>query len=79
MRMLMSSSFHPQDTPEGEQDVHYQLRVTLFDRNHQQFFGKTWKSRPERIKNSRIPFAEVCWWKSAVGLIRYDWCKLHEM
>lgn len=79
MRMLMSSPFHPQDTPEGEQDVHYQLRVTLFDRNHQQFFGKTWKSRPERIKNSRIPFAEVCWWKSAVGPIRYDWCKLHEM
>ncbi|CAG01758.1 unnamed protein product [Tetraodon nigroviridis] len=47
----------PQDAAE-EQDVLYQLRVTLFDRNHHQFFGKTWKSQSERMKNGRISFSE---------------------
>ncbi|KAI3357106.1 hypothetical protein L3Q82_015577 [Scortum barcoo] len=48
-----------QETSEGEQDVAYQLRVTLFDRNHQQFFGKTWKSPPQRMKNNKISFNET--------------------
>ncbi|XP_008278421.1 nephrocystin-4 [Stegastes partitus] len=40
-------------------DVTYQLRVTLFDRNHLHFFGKTWRSSPQRMKNSKIAFNEV--------------------
>lgn len=57
--MEMPPPLQPQGSPKGGQDVHYQLRVTLFDRNHQQFFGKTWKSRAEKMKNSRISFTEV--------------------
>lgn len=57
--MLMPPCFQPQDAAE-DQDVLYQLRVTLFDRNHHQFFGKTWKSQTERMKNSRLSFSEVC-------------------
>nr|XP_046253465.1 nephrocystin-4 [Scatophagus argus] len=57
-----------QETSEGEQDVTYQLRVTLFDRNHQQFFGKTWKSRPQRMKNSKISFNEVLYFHTSLRL-----------
>uniref|UniRef100_A0A8C5BTK9 Nephronophthisis 4 n=1 Tax=Gadus morhua TaxID=8049 RepID=A0A8C5BTK9_GADMO len=40
--------------------VAYQLRVTLFDRNHLHFFGKTWKSSNQRMKsNHKIQFNEV--------------------
>lgn len=50
--------FYTQEVSEGE-DVTYQLRVTLFDKNHLHFFGKTWKSQPQRMKNSKISFNEV--------------------
>ncbi|MEQ2209939.1 hypothetical protein XENOCAPTIV_006220, partial [Xenoophorus captivus] len=43
----------------AEEDVTYQLRMTLFDRKLQHFFGKTWKSSPQKMKNSKIPFNEV--------------------
>ncbi|XP_029985874.1 nephrocystin-4-like, partial [Sphaeramia orbicularis] len=49
----------PQEVSEGQQEVTYQLRVTLFDRRHQQFFGKTWKSLAQRMKNNKITFNEV--------------------
>ncbi|XP_074538441.1 nephrocystin-4 [Halichoeres trimaculatus] len=49
----------PQETSEAGQDVNYQLCVTLFDRSHQQFFGKTWKSQPQRMKNGKISFNQV--------------------
>ena len=58
--------------PEAEQDLTYQLRATLFDQNHQHFFGRTWKSPPQKMKNSRISFNEVAllWqtfhWKQAI-------------
>uniref|UniRef100_A0A3B4YMY1 Nephrocystin 4 n=1 Tax=Seriola lalandi dorsalis TaxID=1841481 RepID=A0A3B4YMY1_SERLL len=45
--------------PEVEQDLTYQLRATLFDRNHQHFFGKTWRSQPQGMKNNKISFNEV--------------------
>uniref|UniRef100_A0A672YCD9 Nephronophthisis 4 n=1 Tax=Sphaeramia orbicularis TaxID=375764 RepID=A0A672YCD9_9TELE len=47
------------EVSEGQQEVTYQLRVTLFDRRHQQFFGKTWKSLAQRMKNNKITFNEV--------------------
>ncbi|XP_008411314.1 nephrocystin-4 isoform X1 [Poecilia reticulata] len=48
----------PQDLSAGE-DVTYQLRVTLFDRKLQHFFGKTWKSSSQKMKNNKISFNEV--------------------
>lgn len=50
---------YSQEVSEKEQDLTYQLRVTLFDRKHQLFFGKTWKSQPQRMKNNKTPFNEV--------------------
>ncbi|XP_023257372.1 nephrocystin-4, partial [Seriola lalandi dorsalis] len=47
-----------QEMPEVEQDLTYQLRATLFDRNHQHFFGKTWRSQPQGMKNNKISFNE---------------------
>uniref|UniRef100_A0A8C6LGP4 Nephronophthisis 4 n=1 Tax=Nothobranchius furzeri TaxID=105023 RepID=A0A8C6LGP4_NOTFU len=47
------------------EDVTFQLRATLFDRKHQHFFGKTWKSLPQKIKNNKIPFNEVTFPNSA--------------
>ncbi|XP_038579550.1 nephrocystin-4 isoform X3 [Micropterus salmoides] len=58
----------PQEMSEGEQDVAYQLRVTLFDRNHQQFFGKTWKSLPQKMKNNKISFNEVLYFHTSLRL-----------
>lgn len=55
----LTVTFHSQEMSEGGQDVAYQLRVTLFDRNHQHFFGKTRKSPPQRMKNNKISFNEV--------------------
>ncbi|CAL8368982.1 unnamed protein product [Lota lota] len=45
---------------EVDRSVTYQLRVTLFDRNHLHFFGKTWKSSHQRMKsNHKIQFNEI--------------------
>lgn len=61
VRMKFSNAFssYSQEVSEGEQDVSYQLRVTLFDRNQQHFFGKTWKSHSQKMKNDKISFNEV--------------------
>uniref|UniRef100_A0A3B4ZY10 Nephronophthisis 4 n=1 Tax=Stegastes partitus TaxID=144197 RepID=A0A3B4ZY10_9TELE len=53
---FLKRPFHAQEV---STDVTYQLRVTLFDRNHLHFFGKTWRSSPQRMKNSKIAFNEV--------------------
>ncbi|XP_035511725.1 nephrocystin-4 [Morone saxatilis] len=58
----------PQETSEEDQNVTYQLRVTLFDRKHQHFFGKTWKSRPQRMKNTKISFNEVLYFHTSLQL-----------
>ncbi|XP_023120298.2 nephrocystin-4 isoform X2 [Amphiprion ocellaris] len=57
-----------QDMSTGEQDVTYQLRVTLFDRNHQHFFGKTWRSSPQKMKNNKIAFNEVLYFYTSLLL-----------
>ncbi|XP_028265660.1 nephrocystin-4 [Parambassis ranga] len=57
-----------QDTSTGEQDVTYQLQVTLFDRTHQQFFGKTWKSSGQKLKNNKISFNEVLYFHTSLLL-----------
>ncbi|XP_027144584.1 nephrocystin-4 isoform X3 [Larimichthys crocea] len=64
----LTAAHLPQEVSEGEQNVTYQLRVTLFDRNHQQFFGKTWKSRPQRMKNNKISFNEVLYFHTSLRL-----------
>uniref|UniRef100_A0A8C4E689 Nephrocystin-4 n=1 Tax=Dicentrarchus labrax TaxID=13489 RepID=A0A8C4E689_DICLA len=56
------------ETSDGDQNVTYQLRVTLFDRKHQHFFGKTWKSRPQRMKNTKISFNEVLYFHTSLQL-----------
>nr|XP_024653974.1 nephrocystin-4 isoform X2 [Maylandia zebra] len=57
-----------QEKAVGEQSVTYQLRATLFDRNHQHFFGKTWKSSPQTIKNNKITFNEVLYVHTSLTL-----------
>ncbi|KAM9350369.1 nephrocystin-4 [Symphorus nematophorus] len=64
----LTAAHLPQEMSEGEPDVTYQLRVTLFDRNHQHFFGKTWKSRPQRMKNGKISFNEVLYFHTSLRL-----------
>lgn len=65
MKFSNSFSSYSQEVSEGEQDVSYQLRVTLFDRNQQHFFGKTWKSHSQRMKNGKISFNEVALYQQA--------------
>ncbi|KAJ0036130.1 hypothetical protein NQD34_004807 [Periophthalmus magnuspinnatus] len=48
----------PQEAPEGVQ-VSYQLRVSLLDSRQQQFFGQTWRSCAQRLKNGKISFNQV--------------------
>ncbi|KAK9515632.1 hypothetical protein VZT92_026260 [Zoarces viviparus] len=57
-----------QEMSGGEPDVTYQLRVTLFDRNHQHFFGKTWRSPPQRMKNNKISLNEVLYFHTSLRL-----------
>ncbi|XP_059189932.1 nephrocystin-4 [Centropristis striata] len=64
----LTAAHLPQEMSEGEQAVAYQLRVTLFDRNHQHFFGKTWKSPPQRMKNNKISFNEVLYLHTSLRL-----------
>uniref|UniRef100_A0A667WH09 Nephrocystin 4 n=1 Tax=Myripristis murdjan TaxID=586833 RepID=A0A667WH09_9TELE len=65
----LSQSHGLQLSLKGEHGVTYQLRVTLFDRNHQHFFGKTWKSTPQRMKaNHKILFNEVLYFHTSLRL-----------
>ncbi|XP_034393540.1 nephrocystin-4 isoform X3 [Cyclopterus lumpus] len=57
-----------QEMSGGGQDVTHQLRVTLFDRNHQHFFGKTWRSPPQRMKNNKISLNEVLYFHTSLRL-----------
>nr|XP_040049231.1 LOW QUALITY PROTEIN: nephrocystin-4 [Gasterosteus aculeatus aculeatus] len=57
-----------QETTGGGQEVTYQLRVTLFDRSHQHFFGNTWKSPSLRMKNKKIPVNEVLYFHTSLRL-----------
>ncbi|XP_042347315.1 nephrocystin-4 [Plectropomus leopardus] len=64
----LTAAHLPQEMSEVQQDLTYQVRVTLFDRNHQQFFGKTWRSSPERMKNNKIYFNEVLYFHTSLRL-----------
>ncbi|CAG6021161.1 unnamed protein product [Menidia menidia] len=55
----LTAAHLPQEVSVGQQDVTYQLRVTLFDRMHQHFIGKTWRSSAQKMKNNKIAFNEV--------------------
>ncbi|XP_056158185.1 nephrocystin-4 [Lampris incognitus] len=57
-----------QELADGEQGITYQLRVTLYDRSHRHFFGKTWKSSPQRKKGSKILFNEVLYFHTSLRL-----------
>ncbi|KAM4562311.1 nephrocystin-4 [Odontesthes bonariensis] len=58
----------PQEMSVGQQDVTYDLRVTLFDRKHQHFVGKTWKSSTQKMKNNKISFNEVLYFHTSLLL-----------
>ncbi|XP_016891783.1 nephrocystin-4 isoform X2 [Cynoglossus semilaevis] len=58
----------PQETQDVEQHLTYQLRLTLFDESHQHFFGRTWKSRPQKIKNNTIIFNEALYFHTSLRL-----------
>ncbi|KAM7410975.1 hypothetical protein PAMA_021103 [Pampus argenteus] len=64
----LTAAHQPEEVSDLEQDLTYQLRVTLFDRNHQQFFGKTWKSSSQRMKNNKISFNEVLYFHTSLRL-----------
>ncbi|XP_076022240.1 nephrocystin-4 [Genypterus blacodes] len=64
----LTAAHLPQEVSEGEQAVTYQLRVTLFDTSHQHFFGKTWKSSTQRMKNNKISFNEVLYFHTSLLL-----------
>ncbi|XP_015235683.1 PREDICTED: nephrocystin-4 [Cyprinodon variegatus] len=59
---------HLQQDLTAEEDVTYQLRVTLFDRKLQHFFGKTWKSLPKKRKSNKISFNEVLYLHTSLML-----------
>nr|XP_057939815.1 nephrocystin-4 isoform X2 [Doryrhamphus excisus] len=58
----------PKETAEVGPNVTYQLRVTFFDRNRQQFFGRTWKSAPQKMKNNKISFKEILYFHTSLRL-----------
>ncbi|XP_034027801.1 nephrocystin-4 [Thalassophryne amazonica] len=64
----LAAAHLPQDTSVGGKDVNYQLRVTLFDKSHQHFFGTTWKSSPQKMKNNKILFDEVLYFHTSLRL-----------
>ncbi|KAG9270896.1 nephrocystin-4 [Astyanax mexicanus] len=68
----------PKQSEEGKASD-YQLRVSLFDSEHQHFFGRTWKSEPHpsRLSNrhTTVQFNEVVYfhtplcWSSVVAVV----------
>ncbi|KAL3974169.1 nicotinic acetylcholine receptor alpha-1 [Sarotherodon galilaeus] len=68
LNRVTATHLPPQEKAVGEQSVTYQLRATLFDRNHQHFFGKTWKGSPQTIKNNKITFNEVLYVHTSLTL-----------
>ncbi|XP_061830665.1 nephrocystin-4 isoform X2 [Nerophis lumbriciformis] len=56
------------ETPENGPDVTYQLRVTFFDRNCQYFFGRTWKSAPQKMKNHKMSLNEILYFHTSLRL-----------
>ncbi|XP_062315701.1 nephrocystin-4-like isoform X2 [Osmerus eperlanus] len=66
MKSLDGPHIH-QESSEGEQAVTYQLRLSLLDKSHQHFFGRTWKSSPQMMKaNCKIKFNEVVYFHTSL-------------
>ncbi|XP_055079137.1 nephrocystin-4-like [Periophthalmus magnuspinnatus] len=57
----------PQEAPEGVQ-VSYQLRVSLLDSRQQHFFGQTWRSCAQRLKNGKISFNQVLYFHTVLRI-----------
>ncbi|XP_061701017.1 nephrocystin-4 isoform X2 [Syngnathoides biaculeatus] len=64
----LTAAHPPKETPEAEQDATYQLRVTFFDRTLQYFFGRTWKSTPQKMKNNKINLDEILYFHTSLRL-----------
>ncbi|XP_072306313.1 nephrocystin-4-like [Eucyclogobius newberryi] len=57
----------PEEAPE-DQNVSYQLRVSLFDSLQQHFFGQTWRSCPQKLKNGKISFNQVLYFHTLLRI-----------
>ncbi|XP_037135657.1 nephrocystin-4 isoform X1 [Syngnathus acus] len=64
----LTAAHRPKETAEAEPDATYQLRVTFFDRNHQYFFGRTWKSSPQKMKNNKMTLNEILYFHTSLRL-----------
>uniref|UniRef100_A0A3P9JSC6 NPHP4 C2-like domain-containing protein n=1 Tax=Oryzias latipes TaxID=8090 RepID=A0A3P9JSC6_ORYLA len=64
--MRISAPHLPQEMFAGEPDVCFQLRATLFDRNQLHFFGRTWKSSAQKMKNQKISFNQVLYFHTSL-------------
>ncbi|KAM9786039.1 nephrocystin-4 [Neosynchiropus ocellatus] len=64
----VAASHLPKEDRDAESSVSYQLRATLFDRNHQCFFGKTWHSSQQRMRNNKISFNEVLYFHTSLRM-----------
>ncbi|XP_061760784.1 nephrocystin-4 isoform X2 [Nerophis ophidion] len=64
----MTAAHLPKETPENGPDVTYQLRVTFFDRNCQYFFGRTWRSAPQKMKNNKMSLNEILYFHTSLRL-----------
>ncbi|XP_055021541.1 nephrocystin-4 [Boleophthalmus pectinirostris] len=62
----------PQEPAEGAQ-VSYELRASLLDARQQQFFGQTWRSSAQSLKNGKICFNQVLYFHTA---LRVPWVLL---
>ncbi|XP_077371018.1 nephrocystin-4 isoform X2 [Festucalex cinctus] len=64
----LTAAYLPKVTPVAEPDATYQLRVTFFNRKHQYFFGRTWKSSPQKMKNNRMTINETLYFHTSLRL-----------
>uniref|UniRef100_A0A3P9LYG7 Nephrocystin 4 n=1 Tax=Oryzias latipes TaxID=8090 RepID=A0A3P9LYG7_ORYLA len=64
--MRISAPHLPQEMFAGEPDNSFQLRATLFDRNQLLFFGRTWKSSAQKMKNQKISFNQVLYFHTSL-------------
>uniref|UniRef100_A0AAY4BCM5 Nephrocystin-4 n=1 Tax=Denticeps clupeoides TaxID=299321 RepID=A0AAY4BCM5_9TELE len=55
----ISSLIPMQEVAESSHKVYFQLRVSLFETNHQHFFGRTWKSLSHEMTTSHGPTTRV--------------------
>ncbi|XP_057716637.1 nephrocystin-4 isoform X2 [Corythoichthys intestinalis] len=58
----------PMEKLEAAADMTFQLRVTFFDRNYQYFFGRTWKSVPQKMKNNKITLDEILYFHTSLRM-----------